>query len=268
DGGGIFALVSEVNSQLSLEDIKFEECTVDENQYGYGGGAYIIIQYQASCIINKVQFKDCNAYREGGGIFVNGYGQMNQIINRTQFTNCEVYWNGGGMIAEIPSENSILELIDLQFDNCQALQDYGGGLYVIMSQGGQLLLSETFLFKDCNCNIDKNGYGGGIYLLCNGSESKISSTCELEFDNCTSNHGGGMYIIIDNQSTVEINGMQFKDCQSRNLGGGLEITIKNGGNLTINGSSSFQNCESNQYGAPLPVPYCYSLGNVALIVFI
>ncbi|KAA6353935.1 MAG: hypothetical protein EZS28_050538, partial [Streblomastix strix] len=42
DGGGIFALVSEVNSQLSLEDIKFEECTVDENQYGYGGGAYII----------------------------------------------------------------------------------------------------------------------------------------------------------------------------------------------------------------------------------
>ncbi|KAA6370860.1 MAG: hypothetical protein EZS28_033613, partial [Streblomastix strix] len=239
DGGGIFALVSEVNSQLSLEDIKFEECTVDENQYGYGGGAYIIVQFQASCIINKVQFKDCNAYREGGGIFVNGFGQMNQIINRTQFTNCEVYWNGGGMIAEIPSENSILELIGVIFENCNSLDYDGGGIYLTVSSEAQLILSETCLFKDCS----SSQAGGGCYFICHNSSSKIQINGELEFDNCSSTYaGGGMFIIINNQQTIDINQMQFKDCSAKD-GGGILISVY-GGKTNILNQCLFTKCKS------------------------
>lgn len=37
------------------------------------------------------------------------------------------------MIAEIPSENSILELIGVIFENCNSLDYDGGGIYLTVS---------------------------------------------------------------------------------------------------------------------------------------
>ncbi|KAA6388919.1 MAG: hypothetical protein EZS28_015554, partial [Streblomastix strix] len=280
-GGGINAWIYPENSILELIGVTFENCSTF-GSYCYGGGLFISLigssllmpetclfkncfanylgggfyfqstqeesQIQTNVDINQMEFKNCSA-DFGGGIFmnVNDGGQLS-ITGQTSFQNCESNQSGGGFYLQIQGGNVNFNSTDqLIFDNCKS--KFGGGLIVIIEYDGQLSISSSILFNDCKCNIDNNGYGGGFYAECYRSESQIQITGQIEFENCSSTQsGGGMYIRINNQSTVEINEMQFKDCQSRYLGGGLLVSLQNEGNLTINGSSSFQNCKSNQSG--------------------
>ncbi|KAA6388031.1 MAG: hypothetical protein EZS28_016442, partial [Streblomastix strix] len=240
-GGGIYASISGLNSQFILEDeLKYEGCL---SQYSHGGGGiYVDIQDQGVSIINKVQFNYCNA-NNGGGIYilVNQYNEMKQIFNGTQFTNCEAQQQGGGMYMSLQQVNSILELIDLSFENCHVLGDFsgGGGIFVQIFEHALLLMSETCLFKNCSSGF----MGGGYCMICEETESNIQITGYLEFENCSSKSGGGMFVYIDEQATVNINQISFKDCSAQS-GGGLMTDIKNRGKFSISGISSFLNCES------------------------
>ncbi|KAA6363895.1 MAG: hypothetical protein EZS28_040578, partial [Streblomastix strix] len=237
-GGGIYADISGMNSLLLQEDgVKFEGCLSDGE--GAGGGIYIDIHDQGKCIINKVQLNNCNAYFQGGGICVNGDDNMKQTLNGTQFTNCETEYQGGGMLANINSENSILELIGVIFENCTSIFT-GGGLNVEVNLGASLLTSGTCLFKNCSTQI----LGGGCYVFCTDIGSIFSMTGELEFENCTSMISGGMQLSVSDQSTVDINQVSFKNC-SAEYEGGLGVTISYEGVFSISGSASFDNCESN-----------------------
>ncbi|KAA6371475.1 MAG: hypothetical protein EZS28_032998, partial [Streblomastix strix] len=221
-GGGIYADISGMNSLLALEDgLKYEGCL---SQYSHGGGGiYVDIDYQGTCIINKVQFNYCNAINGGA------------------------YYEGGGMHMSLQQVNSILELIDLSFENCSVfgyienveIYNKGGGIFIQILNDAQLIISEICSFKNCSCSL----YGGGCYVLCTGIGTQIQATGQLEFENCNSDLGGGMFVYIDEQATVDINQISFKDCSAQS-GGGLMTDIKNGGKFSISGISSFLNCES------------------------
>ncbi|KAA6394759.1 MAG: hypothetical protein EZS28_009714 [Streblomastix strix] len=233
-GGGIYANISGANSLLTLDDgVKFESCL---SLYAIGGGGiFIDIQDKATCIINKVLFKVCTAIT-GGGAYVNGSTQMNQKFNGTQFISCEAGYQGGGMHSRV-FENSIQELIKVIFENCQS-SNGGGGIYVDISSGSQLLISETCLFKNCSSIL----YGGGCYSICQNYGSQIQINGQIQFDNCSSNRsGGGIFFDVKDQVKVDINYISFKDC-SAEYGGGLCVTISDEGLFSIRGISSFLNC--------------------------
>ncbi|KAA6383164.1 MAG: hypothetical protein EZS28_021309 [Streblomastix strix] len=258
DGSGIWAQISGVNSLLTLEDgLKFDTCQNDSN-YSQGGGIYFEIYGQATSIINNVQFSYCNA-SSGGGVYLYGRNQVKQIFDGTKFTNCEAYYDGGGLNARIDSQNSVLELINITFENCNVIGDNskGGGLYLVVNTNISLLISETCLFKNCSSGF----VGGGCSMICEGSEIQIQITGKLEFENCSSKSGGGMRININNQATVDINQISFKDCLAQS-GGGLYADIKYGGKLTINGICSFLNCESLNGGGI----YSYIISDGQLII--
>ncbi|KAA6372095.1 MAG: hypothetical protein EZS28_032378, partial [Streblomastix strix] len=284
-GGDICAYISGLNSLLTLDDgVKFEDCTSNK-----GGGIFIEIRDQASCIINKVLFKDCSAYG-GGGILVYGRNQMKQTFNGTQFINCEAQNTGGGMEVSLSTQNSILELIDILFENCTAFGDNsgGGGLFIETWNLAQLIISGTCLF--INCSADN---GGGIFAqidsggkltidgYCKFTECKVgqsgggiqaeikSENTKLElinflFENCTGiaaylNNNNGGNVLISNSSFIqcgnggmradlqhqnsilELINLSFKNCNS-GQGGGLTLYVQDGSLAQINGLISFNNC--------------------------
>ncbi|KAA6381575.1 MAG: hypothetical protein EZS28_022898, partial [Streblomastix strix] len=243
NSGAIDFFATEMNCQLILDDgVKFEGC----QSLHWGGGMFIYIQEQASCIINKVQFKDCSADR-GGGIILFPINQMTQIFNGTQFINCQSQNGGGGMEAQLQQENSILELINVMFQNCNILGDEiregdfgrGGGLYAYVADGGQFTISEKCQFKDCSSDLD----GGGCFIYCAGIGSQFQINGQLEFNNCSANTGGGMFISIFDQRTVNFNQISFKDC-SAEFGGGIYSIIRDIGQLRIMNQSIFTECRS------------------------
>ncbi|KAA6375346.1 MAG: hypothetical protein EZS28_029128 [Streblomastix strix] len=151
-GGGIRVNIYDANCQLTLEDgVKFEDCI---SNY-IGGGMHIYIYEQGTSIINKVQFKDCKAYF-GGGVAQGASGQTKQIFNGIQFHNCEALISGGGMEDSLHGENSILELIDVIFENCTS-GSQGGGLNIIIYEG-QFITQGACSVMNCSsdCRQSRN----------------------------------------------------------------------------------------------------------------
>ncbi|KAA6402212.1 MAG: hypothetical protein EZS28_002264 [Streblomastix strix] len=220
-GGGISSSITGLNSQLIIDDgVKFEDCIVDNfEDQGSGGGIYINIWNHGQCIINKVLLCNCSSY-EGGA---------------------EYY--GGGMCAFISAENSILELIDVKFENCSSLYYQGGGIFIVVNSGAQLSIPQSFQFKNCKAN-----YGGGCCLSSSFSQSIIQIKGEFRLDNCSAYCGGGMYLYIHNQTTIDINKMQFENCNAFQQGGGIFSDIDSNSQLIFSGQFSFINCQSNYFG--------------------
>ncbi|KAA6364188.1 MAG: hypothetical protein EZS28_040285 [Streblomastix strix] len=214
-GGGISATISGITSQLVLDDeIIFEGCYAAYNEPRTGGGGiFIYFSEQGSMIVNNVLFNYCETQNSGGGIYFEWIGntQMKLIFNVTQFTNCQAY-QGGGIYAAIQSENSILELIGVKFENCKALEQFGGGgIYSYISQGSKLSIKDQCIFTICKTT---QGSGGGF------CSNIIDGTLNIEnttFDRCTCTqpgNGGGIYLIQGISSIISITNSSFIDCKS------------------------------------------------------
>ncbi|KAA6359893.1 MAG: hypothetical protein EZS28_044580, partial [Streblomastix strix] len=239
-GGGIYVEESGINSKLILDDgIIFEGCytSFSEPEFG-GGGIYIYFTEQGSMIVNNVQFKDCNAFY-GGGIIIDGYSQAKLIFNGTQFTQCYAY-QGGGIYVNIQIENSILELIGVIFEQCEAIMYDGGGIYVNVGFGVQFILSEICQFKDCYAG----NKGGGLYL--NNYESQFQVIGFAQFLNCESSFGGGILIQFSEQSTIDIQNISLEYCISI-YGGGIYSDLNDYGTLNIK-DTTFDSCTCTQPG--------------------
>ncbi|KAA6383163.1 MAG: hypothetical protein EZS28_021308, partial [Streblomastix strix] len=93
------------------------------------------------------------------------------------------------------------------------------------------------------CNvIGDNSKGGGLYLVVNTNTSLLISGMSL-FNNCSSDFiGGGCYMLCTGiGSQIQITGqLEFENCSSKS-GGGMRININNYATVVIN-QISFKDC--------------------------
>ncbi|KAA6371391.1 MAG: hypothetical protein EZS28_033082, partial [Streblomastix strix] len=217
-GGGIYAEIVGSTSQLILDkEIQFERC-----ESNIGGGLLIYLPTGADYELCKLKFIYCHSSNSGGGIYntyTNG-GMM--TLRELSFTNCSSNINGGGYCVQFSELNCILEIIDSNITDCSSEQ-CGGGIYAVFKQLGSIIISGESRFKNCSA-VD----GGGIYALINtGSILQVENQCS--FSECKTNgasgRGGGILAQItgSDSSFILQEGIQFEECSS-NDGGALWIT--------------------------------------------
>ncbi|KAA6375571.1 MAG: hypothetical protein EZS28_028902, partial [Streblomastix strix] len=283
-GGGCYVSCSGSGSQIQITgQLEFENCTSD-----LGGGLCFDIFDQATIDIDQMSFINCTASEGGGlNVYINngdfsvtgpvifqncesqiggGSSMIVQlylevkftqiciegtlIIKDTTFDNCTCTQpgNGGGIFATMQWENSILELIDLSFKNCHALDGYvyredmgrGGGLFVCVFSGSQLIMSGTCIFKNCSAVN-----GGGIYMYID-SGWKVNIKDQCIFSECkTSQSGGGIYSYIYGIFNIEDTTFDSCSCIQPGNGGGISLYHGTSSILSII-NSSFINCKTIQ----------------------
>ncbi|KAA6375109.1 MAG: hypothetical protein EZS28_029364 [Streblomastix strix] len=244
-GGGIYALVNDENSQLTIEDsITFERCS------GFiGGGMYLEVNDLGKLIMTGFSsFYDCNgAYGGGCQIDPSKSNYDINLLGKMQFERCTSDKYGGGLNIYIEYVGQIT-INEMSFDNCNTTQS-GGGFYSDIRSGAQMIITGKITFNNCCC--DAQGSGGGQYLSAYGPSSIVNITGELEYNKCEANYGGGFNAAIQNEATVEINKATFIDCSCDTFGGGMFLRTSSGGNFTITRKWTFTNGNSSHNGGGL-----------------
>ncbi|KAA6402211.1 MAG: hypothetical protein EZS28_002263 [Streblomastix strix] len=92
---------------------------------------------------------------------------MIEIFNGTYFYGCEAFTDGGGMYSYLEGVNCKLDLVDVVFQSCFPW-DKGAGIYIGVSSGAYVQISETCQFWNCYAQT-----GGGIYSNISGGGKKI-----------------------------------------------------------------------------------------------
>ncbi|KAA6369791.1 MAG: hypothetical protein EZS28_034682 [Streblomastix strix] len=249
-GGGLCASIRGNNSQLILEDqISFEECSGF-----YGGGMYINLSDLGKFIMTgSGLFKDCSCSLVGGGCYITTYGPNYDIklLGNMQFDGCKSDDYGGGLDIQCTYAGQTT-INDLSFNNCNCSQ-FGGGFYSEFDSGAQMTIIGKITIDNCLSTGSNRGYGGGQYLLANGSESVVNITGKLECKQCHTQYGGGLYADIQDNAIVEINKASFQNCISNRDGGGIFSNISSGGQLILDKSCEFFQCKSNGNGGGIYV---------------
>ncbi|KAA6395659.1 MAG: hypothetical protein EZS28_008815 [Streblomastix strix] len=211
-----------------------------------GGAIYLNIIKVGQVSISNTSFNQCEAYHGGGISVLIGTSGKLIIDGECNFTRCIAQQLGGGISADISGENSKFIIGDgVIFDACLG-QNNGGGLYINIRTGSQLILEGNCKFIECS-SVNGSG-GGGIYAECYDEGSLIRSLGELSFDNCSSsNIGGGAFLGIGNEASIELNKVTCIDCKS-DQGAGLTIELHSNTYFTITGQASFTRCESSFFG--------------------
>ncbi|KAA6394601.1 MAG: hypothetical protein EZS28_009874 [Streblomastix strix] len=183
----------------------------------------------------------------------------------------------GGVIYAILGQTGKVDIISCSFIGCQA-QNYGGAIYVSLTSGGKLRITESCIFTNCKA-INSSTSGGAIYASITGENSQLTFEDSITFEKCSGRYGGGMYLRISNLGKFIMTGycifkdcscsyegggcyiyctslnydiqlqgnMQFEGCQSEHIGGGLHFWSPFAGQITIN-NMSFSNCNSTWQG--------------------
>ncbi|KAA6402816.1 MAG: hypothetical protein EZS28_001656 [Streblomastix strix] len=242
-GGGIYAKIEGQNSSFSVEDsMTFDRCQA----FICGGGMRLDIGGLSKfSMFGSVSFTDCtaqNAY--GGGYYINALDPDYEINlqGKMQFERCRSDEYGGGLFIDCHLAGQIT-IKDISFTGCNSTSQ-GGALFSGLSSGVQMTITGKVAFDKCN----SNNQGGGQYQELAGLGSLIRITGELEYKECASIFGGGLCIIVEDRSTVEINKASFIDCLSGYAGGGLFLQARTGGQFTITGTASFTDCNSSSVG--------------------
>ncbi|KAA6380443.1 MAG: hypothetical protein EZS28_024031 [Streblomastix strix] len=108
----------------------------------------------------------------------------------------------------------------------------------LITNGDMLQISKCN-FIDCN----SSAFGSAIFLICNSNGQ--ATLDQVQFINCRSNSGGGMYGIAQSNGTILIKQCNFTDCNSNGRdggGSGLMAIINERGQFTISGVCIFKNC--------------------------
>ncbi|KAA6384743.1 MAG: hypothetical protein EZS28_019729 [Streblomastix strix] len=168
-GGGLYAKIDGLNSKLILEDgMKFERCRSQQ-----GGGAYIYFNNNGSFDINKVQYIDCEGIN-GGGIYINSNTSKTLNLNGTLLERCKSSYQGGGLYVNIYYGGQLI-IDSCQFYQCES--GNGGGIYVQIYFPGQcsFIIKNTTIHEckalnstNSSLSYTESGYGGGIFLTGSG----------------------------------------------------------------------------------------------------
>ncbi|KAA6374550.1 MAG: hypothetical protein EZS28_029923, partial [Streblomastix strix] len=231
DGGAIYLNINN-EEQATISNSSFDQCEAQQ-----GGGIYASVSSLNSKLeLESVVFENC----KGGGVNLRIDTGGKVSISNSSFSNCEAN-QGGGIRVDMQNYNSYLELTNLSFENCSASD--GGGLTIFAQDGPKFSINGKTSFKNCSSITD----GGGFNTKCNNTGEQINMTGQLEYEKCTSNRGGGMYVICRAYAIIVINQLSFKDCSSSGQGGGLYV-YSFASQFNVTGQSLFKNCTSEKGG--------------------
>ncbi|TMW60500.1 hypothetical protein Poli38472_000542 [Pythium oligandrum] len=211
NGGAVYALRShlnfthsflESNSAVKGGSLFSDESTVVFSDGGIanstavdGGGVYS----QGKSTLMGVFLMNNQVTARGGGIFVTGDGVLENV---GLFAN--VAEIGGGIAVETGS----VTMNSVSVRRCQAAQ-HGGGIAMLSKAsafGAGLIVEQAIAEK----------YGGGLYILSNGTISFDDATVS----NCAGARGGGVYL---EYSSAKISGLTISSNGATELGGGIAV---------------------------------------------
>ncbi|KAA6370297.1 MAG: hypothetical protein EZS28_034176, partial [Streblomastix strix] len=235
-GAGIYAEISNVSSQLILQDgIKFQRCNSDQN----GGGIYIYRSSSAQLQLNNIPLENCSGRNGGGMFFQNSANAIKQTFTGLNFTNCSADSGGAGIYATI-GDTSIIELNTITFSKCVS-QGSGGGMECYISGTVQYTIY-NLNFLSCTA-VTK---GGGSYFSFSSGNIKFNSSGQILYDQCVSQQqGGGMYIDSSTNYSLQLTKMKFNYCKAQD-GGGMFSYLRNQAKIELTESMSFIRCTSEQ----------------------
>ncbi|KAA6383947.1 MAG: hypothetical protein EZS28_020526, partial [Streblomastix strix] len=239
-GGGAY-LIAKDRGIVDMNQVTFNQCNSTS-----GGAIFIDIQKSASLIItNSSLFKDCEASTgNGGGIYatIKDIGSKLIIQDQSIFDTCQSLSGfGGAAYIELQSNASVI-INRAKFDNCSAFD--GGAIQTSLLTGSTFTIANETLFNSCSSTGSTSG-GGGINANID-SFSKFIISSNVQFDTCTCTYGkgGAGYFVVKDKGTVEVNQAIFTTCSSVN-GGGLYVSLDNSSSLSITNSNQFSGCTTS-----------------------
>ncbi|KAA6366975.1 MAG: hypothetical protein EZS28_037498, partial [Streblomastix strix] len=246
-GGGLYAYTNNENCSLIFQgSMTFDGC----QSVSGGGGAYLRVSNNSILIMSgSCSFTDCSSGGHGGGLSITTLGKGYDINLQAsmQFDGCKSGGSGGGLYFYTFYIGQIT-INQMSFSDCNST-DSGGGAYSLLGYGAQMTITGKMSFYDCHYQETERGYGGGQFLEARIQQSLINVTGELEYNKCEAyNQGGGLHIVVQGNSTIEINKASFTDCLSNQDGGCIALLVYTGSQFTIYGTVSIMNCNSSRYG--------------------
>ncbi|KAA6357455.1 MAG: hypothetical protein EZS28_047018, partial [Streblomastix strix] len=242
--GGALRLQISNGAETILEDVQFNQCEADSG----GGALWCSINKDANLTLSgSCLFTDCKSNASGGGCYFSTIGSKYQInlLGNIQFEGCVSKRQGGGLHIDSSNDGQIT-INAMKFSNCNSTSNSGGG-QCLQANGSGIVINITGKVSFDNC-FSVNSHGGGQYLCVNGSGIIINITGQLEYKQCSANTGGGLYVDVQNNVTIDINKASFIDCYCIYYGGGgLHVQITSG-KFSISGTASFLNCNSSLFG--------------------
>ncbi|KAA6399333.1 MAG: putative NEK protein kinase, partial [Streblomastix strix] len=236
-GGALYGLVSDENSQLTFEDsVTFERCSSVQ-----GGGMKLYINSSGKLrMTGSWLFTNCSCKSLGGGCMISNEKNYEMyLLGTMNFEGCLSEGYGGGLCVQSQGVGQI-SINEMQFSNCNSTIE-GGGFYSELLHGVQITFTGKITFDNCN----SNGSGGGIGFGNVGAIVSFNTTEQILIFNCNSMHsGGGIYCQIADKGLVQVNNMKFNKCNSQNSGGGIYAYIEDGGQLILDKSCELYLCES------------------------
>ncbi|KAA6382252.1 MAG: hypothetical protein EZS28_022222 [Streblomastix strix] len=145
--------VYQFGDEYIIKNCTFAGCS-DE----YGGALNIELRYGGQASVLDSIFTGCEAYF-GGGIQLGASSASKFIIQGSQFKGCKAEENGGAINAQITDQDSIMEIGNSKFTNCESSN--GGGISVTLKKAGQVIIDQGCIINQCTSN---GGSGGGIYI--------------------------------------------------------------------------------------------------------
>ncbi|KAA6359413.1 MAG: hypothetical protein EZS28_045060, partial [Streblomastix strix] len=265
-GGGAIYLMAEASGldgiQFNIRNSIFEECKSNNLE----GGAILIkiLSFESTCVIDGVQFINCQGTGGGAISNQNEYSQIT-INGSSSFTSCSSLSNPGGAIHSILDYVGILIIENTQFESCSSNSE-GGSIFASVNSGTLSINQVTFIRSSCS----QPGSGGAIAIVQQNSYNRISIT-ESSFTNCqtlpgSSNQygwGGAIYIFTlipaTELSSTEflLTDLSFTNCKASGAGNNLHILsddttavgnqIKTGSLVTVKDMSNLPNIISDLY---------------------
>ncbi|KAA6358014.1 MAG: hypothetical protein EZS28_046459, partial [Streblomastix strix] len=172
-----------------------------------------ILPSQSQMILDDCKFEECRSEKgDGGAIHTDIYGQY--IMTSTTFKKC-VGKNGGGIYSN--NERGDYQIgQSCSFTECQSVIGNGGGLYMSIISLGKFIVAPGTLFKDNQArnvsdtiktpptNPPPTGYGGGIFLYTGdtgylGDSFPTTTNFDLSgalyYNNTADNGGQSLYVV-------------------------------------------------------------------------
>ncbi|KAA6368956.1 MAG: hypothetical protein EZS28_035516, partial [Streblomastix strix] len=165
------------------------------------GGELIM---KGSCI-----FRNCSSQYEAGGIWIdlNQGGLIN--ISNMKVKSCKAITDGGGMFLSSGLGSKII-LDKSEIYQCES-NGNGGGIYsqIFMYSESRFIIKDTIIHECKSTNqsqysYPESGFGGGIFLICDGKYYPSSKNLDFHgmkiYNNSADKFGQSLYVVMNNVS--------------------------------------------------------------------
>ncbi|KAA6396994.1 MAG: hypothetical protein EZS28_007480 [Streblomastix strix] len=229
---GIYGLSQ--SSEIDLQSCEFHM----QNGELQIGKYFMYLEIGGNHTISNLVAKDISSEGNHIKIDFNQSGSISitdsQFVNTTKIGNIVV----GGAINAILQSSNKLDIQDCKFTTCKAQDTFGGAIYAeIKNSNAQITLTRT-QFLQCYAQS-----GGGLSVIIDqGGSFVIENSCIFKECKATSGNGGGIYLNLEyglnDQTSFVIRDALIQDCQAVASASNLQTGFGGGIFIGVNGSLS------------------------------